>query len=217
MRVRKPQRLCCPAHSRLFLARSGRRGQGGWQRVEVDRAQRDEQLHTRRDHRAPPSARTTCASSAPSNQGVTRTRATPTSTTMLPSAAADGTRGTAGTTRSGPSRPSWLAHHRNVDASNPLPAANTVAARPLARHARTRAAHFRLVVAFTPASLPPSTRSRKAALSCSGYRRSPVRGGGGGLRNLDRWFFSTTTSISSPSTKAALWRFHAPSSRWASS
>jgi hypothetical protein len=47
----------------------------------------------------------------------------------------------------------------------------------------------------------------------AGQKIEGVPYGGGGLRNLDRWLFPTKTSISSPSTKAALWRFHAPSSQ----
>ncbi len=78
--------------------------------------------------------------------------------------------------RSGSSRPSRLAHHRNVDASYPLPAENALAPCPLARHAPTRSAHFCLVVAFTHASLLPTMGSRKVASSCSGYEQKKPLG-----------------------------------------
>ena len=47
-------------------------------------------------------------------------------------------------------RPSRLAHHRSVDASNPRPCAYSDADRPPDLHSRTRSVHFDSVSVMTP-------------------------------------------------------------------
>lgn len=57
---------------------------------------------------------------------------------------------------------SLLSHHRSVEAANPWPAANDAALAPLARHTRTRSAHFAAVSAsLMPRKMRPNRTTRK--------------------------------------------------------
>jgi len=66
---------------------------------------------------------------------------------------------------------SRLAQYRSVEDSNPWPRANSGAVFPLARHRRTRSAHFASVAVMLSACAARPHLGRRGP--CSGYATSP--------------------------------------------